>query len=308
MRRKVTIVGAGHVGATTAQRVAERQLADVILMDIIEGLPQGKGLDLLESGPIEGFDTRVVGTNDYETTKDSDIAVITAGLARQPGMSRDELLEKNTRVVQDVTANLAARSPNAILIVVTNPLDAMVYTAYKVSGFPKERVIGMAGILDSTRFRTFIAQELHVSVENTHAFVLGGHGDTMVPLPRYSTVAGVPLTDLLDEGTIESLVKRTRGGGGEIVELLKVGSAYYAPSSAITEMIDAILNDRRKVLPCSAYCEGEYGADDIFLGVPVVLGKHGVEKIFEIELTPEEQKQLQRSIDHVKRLVAKIPL
>lgn len=308
MRRKVTIVGAGHVGATTAQRVAERQLADVILMDIIEGLPQGKGLDLLESGPIEGFDTRVVGTNDYDTTKDSDIAVIVAGLPRQPGMSRDELLEKNTRIVRDVTANLAARSPNAILIVVTNPLDAMVYTAYKVSGFPKERVIGMAGILDSTRFRTFIAQELHVSVENTHAFVLGGHGDTMVPLPRYSTVAGVPLTDLLDEGTIQSLVKRTRGGGGEIVELLKAGSAYYAPSSAITEMIDAILNDRRKVLPCSAYCEGEYGADDIFLGVPVVLGRHGVEKIFEIELTPEEQKQLQRSIDHVKILVAKIPL
>ena len=303
MRHKISIIGAGHVGATAAHMIAERRLGDVVLVDIIEGLPQGKGLDLMEATPIMKVDARIIGTNDYKDTADSDIVVITAGVARKPGMSRDDLLAINAKIVREVTERVVEQSPNAIIIVVTNPLDAMAYLAFKVSGFPKNRVMGMAGVLDSARFRTFIALELNVSVENVHAFVLGGHGDDMVPLPRYSTVAGVPLTDLLDSETIERLVERTRKGGGEIVGLLKTGSAYYAPGASIMEMVEAILLDRRKILPCAAYCEGEYGAQGVFLGVPVVLGERGIEKIFEIKLRPEEQEALNRSIASVKRLI-----
>ncbi|MCS7312192.1 MAG: malate dehydrogenase [Acidobacteria bacterium] len=303
MRRKVTIVGAGQVGATVAHMIAERGLADVVLVDIIEGLPQGKGLDLQEAAPILRFDTRVIGTNDYRDVADSDIVVITAGVPRKPGMSRSDLLETNAAIVRDVVEKVVAVAPGAILIVVTNPLDAMAYLAYRVSGLPKERVIGMAGVLDSARFRTFIALELGISVENVHAFVLGGHGDEMVPLPRYSTVAGVPITHLLPRERIEALIERTRRGGGEIVDLLKTGSAFYAPAASILEMVDAIVHDRHKILPCSVYCEGEYGAHGVFLGVPVVLGARGVERVFQIELLPEEQDALQRSIQAVRELV-----
>jgi len=303
MRRKITVVGAGHVGATTAHMIAERGLADVVLVDIIEGLPQGKGLDLQEAAPILRFDTRVIGTNDYRDVADSDIVIITAGVPRKPGMSRSDLLKTNAAIVRDVVEKVVAVAPRAILIVVTNPLDAMAYLAYRVSGFPKERVIGMAGVLDSARFRTFIALELGVSVENVHAFVLGGHGDEMVPLPRYSTVAGVPITHLLPRERIEALVERTRRGGGEIVELLKTGSAFYAPAASILEMVDAIVHDRHKILPCSVYCEGEYGAHGVFLGVPVVLGARGVERIFQIELLPEEQAALRRSIQAVREQI-----
>lgn len=306
MRKKISIIGAGNVGATTAHVIAERGAGDVVLVDIIEGLPQGKGLDLQEALPILNVDARITGTQSYEDTKDSDIVIITAGLPRKPGMSRDDLLATNAKIVSEVTRQVAFYSPNSILIIVTNPLDAMAYLAYKISKFPSHRVLGMAGVLDSARFRAFIAMELNVSVENIHAFVLGGHGDDMVPLPRYSTVAGVPLTDLMDETTIQRIVDRTRKGGGEIVSLLKTGSAFYAPAAAIYDMVDAILNDRRKILPCAVYCQGEYGAHDIFFGVPAILGNRGVEKIFEIQLLPDEKTALDKSIQSVQSLVDKL--
>ena len=303
MRFKVTVVGSGNVGATAAQRLAEKGYADVVLVDIIEGVPQGKALDLMESGPVEGYDGRVVGSNSYEQTAGSDVVVITAGLARKPGMSRDDLLLKNYEIVAGCTREVVKHSPKCILVVVSNPLDAMAQVALKVSGFPRERVVGMAGVLDSARFRTFIALELGVSVENVHALVMGGHGDTMVPLPRFSTVAGVPITELMNADTIARLVTRTANGGAEIVALLKTGSAYYAPSSSVVEMVDSILLDRRKILPCSAYLQGEYGIRDLFVGVPVKLGSRGIEQIIELKLTTEERAMLQKSADAVAELV-----
>ena len=303
MRKKVTVVGAGMVGGTTAHRLADKELCDVVLTDIIEGMPQGKGLDLAESAPIEGYDSRVVGTNDYKDTVNSDIVVITAGLPRKPGMSRDDLLKKNYEIVKATTEQVVKYSPESILIVVSNPLDAMVQTAFRVSGFSKNRVLGMAGVLDSARMRTFIAQELDVSVENVTAFVLGGHGDTMVPLARYSTVAGIPLPDLLPADRIEAIIKRTQNGGAEIVNLLKTGSAFYAPSAAIVEMVEAILRDKKKILPCAAYLEGEYGIRGLYVGVPVKLGARGVEKVIEVKLTAEENAALQKSAAAVKELV-----
>jgi malate dehydrogenase len=301
-RRKVTVVGAGNVGATVAQRVAEKKLADVVLIDIIEGTPQGKALDLAESGPVEGYDCNIVGSNNYADTANSDIVVITAGVPRKPGMSRDDLLKTNYNIVKGVTEQAVANSPNCIIIVVSNPLDAMAQTALRVSKFPKNRVIGMAGVLDSARFRTFIGMELKVSVENIHAFVLGGHGDTMVPLPRYSTVSGIPITELLPKETIDRLVQRTRDGGAEIVGLLKT-SAWYAPGSSVVEMVDVILNDRKKILPCAAYLDGEYGVSGLFVGVPVKLGSKGIEQIIEITLTLEERAALQKSAAAVKELI-----
>lgn len=302
-RRKVSIVGAGNVGATAGQRILDKQLADVVLIDIIEGVPQGKALDLAESAPIEGYDCRATGTNNYADTANSDIVVITAGIPRKPGMSRDDLLKTNYGIVKGVTELVVKNSPKCIIIVVSNPLDAMVQTAYRVSGFPKERVIGMAGVLDSARFRTFIGMELNVSVENVHAFVLGGHGDTMVPLPRYSTVSGIPITELLPKETIDRISRRARDGGAEIVGLLKT-SAWYAPSSAIVDMVDAILNDRKKILPCAAYLEGEYGISGLYVGVPVKLGARGIEQVIEINLTLEERAALQKSAAAVKELVS----
>ena len=303
MNRKVTVIGSGNVGATAARRIATKELADVVLLDILEGIPQGKGLDMLEANPVEGSDACVLGTNDYADTADSDVVVITAGLARKPGMSRDDLLLKNKNIIKDVTENVVKHSPNCILIPVTNPLDAMCQVVFRVSGFPRERVVGMAGILDSARMRAFIAMELGVSVENTHAFVLGGHGDTMVPLPRYSTVAGIPITELMDSATLDALVKRTAAGGGEIVKLLGSGSAYYAPGSAIVEMVEAILKDKKKILPCATFLQGEYGIEGLFVGVPVKLGARGVEDIIQIELTADEQAALRKSADAVKELV-----
>jgi len=306
MRKKVTIVGSGNVGATAAHWIASKELADVVLIDIIEGVPQGKGLDLLEAMPIEKRDSHVLGTNDYADTAKSDIVVITAGIPRKPGMSRDDLLNTNYKIMSDVVGKVVANSPDCILIVVSNPLDAMAQAAYKISKFPRERVIGMAGVLDSSRFRTFIAEELKVSVENVTAFVLGGHGDTMVPLPRYSTVAGIPITELMTKETIDRLVQRTRDGGAEIVKHLKTGSAYYAPSAAVTEMVEAILKDKKKILPCAAYLEGEYGVHGLFVGVPCKLGEKGLEEIIQIKLTPEEQAGLKKSADAVQELVAVI--
>jgi malate dehydrogenase len=303
MRKKVTIVGSGNVGATAAHWIAAKELADVVLVDIVEGIPQGKGLDLMEAMPIEKRDSRVIGTNDYADTANSDIVVITAGIPRKPGMSRDDLLNTNFKIMQDVVGKVVANSPSCILIVVSNPLDAMAQAAYKISKFSRNRVIGMAGVLDSARFRTFIAEELKVSVENVTAFVLGGHGDTMVPLTRYSTVAGIPITELMDKPTIERLVQRTRDGGAEIVKYLKTGSAYYAPSAATAEMVEAILKDKKKILPCAAYLEGEYGINGLFVGVPCKLGERGLEQIIQIKLTPEEQSALQKSADAVKELV-----
>ena len=302
-RNKVTVIGAGNVGATTAQRIAEAGLADVVLVDIVDGLPQGKGLDLAEAAPVVGHDARVLGTNDYADTAGSDIIVVTSGLARQPGMSRDDLLTKNAGIVRSVVEQAAKASPDAILIVVTNPLDAMCHVAMEASGFPRERVIGMAGVLDSARFRTFIAQELGVSVEDTHAFVLGGHGDTMVPLSRYSTVAGVPITELLPADRLKALEERTANGGAEVVALLKTGSAFYAPAGGAFEMVEAILLDRKRVLPCAVMLRGEFGVDGLFVGVPVVLGAAGMERVFEIKLTAEEQAAFQRSADAVRELV-----
>jgi malate dehydrogenase len=306
-RHKVTVVGAGNVGATTAQRIAEAALADVVLIDIIDGLPQGKALDLGEAAPVVGHDARLVGTNDYADTAGSDVVVITSGLARQPGMSRDDLLMKNAGIVRSVVEQAVKHSPDAILIVVTNPLDAMCHVALTASGFPRERVLGMAGVLDSARFRTFIAQELGVSVEDTHAFVLGGHGDTMVPLPRYSTVAGVPITELLSPERVAALAERTANGGAEVVALLKTGSAYYAPAASIFEMVEAILLDRKRVLPCAVLLRGEFGVDGLFVGVPAVLGAGGLERVFEISLTAEEQAAFAKSAAAVEELVAKLP-
>ena len=303
MRSKVTVVGAGHVGATTALRLVEQQLADVVLVDILEGIPQGKALDLLEAGPVQGYDFMLTGSNDYASSRDSDIVVITAGLPRKPGMSRDDLLLKNAAIVKGVTAEVAQNSPDAIIIVVSNPLDAMCHVAKWVSGFSRQKVVGMAGILDSARFRTFIAQELNVSTENTHAFVLGGHGDTMVPLVRYSTVAGIPITELISKDRLEALIQRTRDGGAEIVKLLKEGSAYYAPSAAIAEMVEAILRDKKKILPCAACLEGEYGISGLFLGVPIKLGSDGVEDILQINLSTDEKAELQKSAAGVEELV-----
>ncbi len=302
-RNKVTVIGAGNVGATTAQRIAEAGLADVVLVDIVDGLPQGKALDLAEAAPVVSHDAGVVGTNDYADSAGSDVIVVTSGLARQPGMSRDDLLTKNAGIVRSVVEQAAQVSPDAIIVVVTNPLDAMCHVAMDASGFPRERVIGMAGVLDSARFRTFIAQELGVSVEDTHAFVLGGHGDTMVPLSRYSTVAGVPITELLPAERVTALEERTANGGAEIVALLKTGSAFYAPAAGAFEMVEAILLDRKRVLPCAVRLQGEFGVDGLFVGVPVVLGRAGMERVFEIELTDAEQVAFQRSADAVRELV-----
>ena len=307
-RPKITVVGAGHVGASVAQYAVERELGDVVLVDVVEGIPQGKALDLLQAGPIHRYDSMVSGSNGYDETADSDVVVITAGLARKPGMTRDDLLFKNAEIVGSVVEQVVARSKHAILVLVTNPLDAMVQLAWKKSGFPHKRVIGMAGVLDSARFRTFIARELDVSVENVTAFVLGGHGDTMVPLPRYSTVAGIPITDLLSAETIEALVKRTANGGAEIVHHLKTGSAYYAPAAAAVEMVEAILKDKKKILPCAAYLEGQYRTKGLYVGVPVKLGRGGVEEIIEIQLKPDEQAAFDKSAAAVRELVEKLKL
>ncbi|MXZ71738.1 MAG: malate dehydrogenase [Acidobacteria bacterium] len=303
MNRKVSVIGSGNVGATAARSIADKELADVVILDILEGIPQGKGLDMLEACPVEGSDARVLGTNDYADTAGSDIVVITAGLARKPGMSRDDLLQKNTSIIRSVTEEVMKHSPGCIVIPVTNPLDAMAQVVYRVSGLPRERVIGMAGVLDSARMRAFIAEALDVSVENTHAFVLGGHGDTMVPLPRYSTVAGIPITELLDAATVDAIVQRTAHGGAEIVKLLGTGSAYYAPGSAVVEMVESILKDKKKVLPCSVFLQGEYGISDLFVGVPCKLGANGLEEIVQIELTTDESAALQKSASAVQELV-----
>jgi malate dehydrogenase len=302
MQQKVTVVGAGNVGAMVAQRIVERELADVVVVDILEGIPQGKALDMMESAPVERFDAKISGSNGYDETSGSDVVVITAGLARKPGMTRDDLVLKNSEIVGGVVREIVKRSPNSILIVVSNPLDAMCEVTRRVSGFPRERVFGMAGILDSARMRWFIAEELKVSVENVHAFVLGGHGDTMVPLPRYSTVAGIPLPELLPKETIDRIVQRTRDGGIEIVNYYKTGSAYYAPSAAAAEMVDAVLKDKKKILPCAAYLQGEYGMSDVYLGVPVKLGRRGVEEIVQIELKDDEKAALEKSANAVREL------
>ncbi len=306
MRKKVSIVGAGNVGATAAHWIASKELADVVLVDIAEGIPQGKALDLLEAMPIEKRDVHVTGSNDYAETAHSDIVVITAGLPRKPGMSRDDLLHTNFKIMSDVVAKVVAQSPEAILIIVSNPLDAMAQAAFRQSGFNRERVIGMAGVLDSARFRTFIAEELNVSVENVTAFVLGGHGDTMVPLARYSSVAGIPITELIPADRLEALIQRTRDGGAEIVKYLKTGSAFYAPSAATVEMVEAILKDKKKILPCAVYLQGEYGIDGFYIGVPCKLGAAGLEQIVEIKLTAEEDAALKKSAAAVKELCAVI--
>jgi malate dehydrogenase len=299
---KITVIGAGNVGATTAQRLAEKEFGDIVLVDIVEGLPQGKGLDLMEAGPIYNYDCKIIGTNSYEETDNSDLVVITSGLPRKPGMSRDDLVKVNTDIVMSVVGQVVEKSPDAILIVVSNPLDVMTYVTYKVSKFPRERVIGMAGVLDTSRMRNFIAMELNVSVENVHTFVLGGHGDTMVPLVRYTTVAGIPVTELIPEDRLDAIVKRTRDGGAEIISLLKTESAFYAPAASIVEMIDSIVKDKKKILPCTVLCNGEYGFDDIFIGLPVKLGKRGLEQIIEIKLNKEESEALKKSADAVKKL------
>jgi malate dehydrogenase len=303
MRQKITVVGAGHVGATTAQRLAERDYADLVLVDIVEGLPQGKSLDLNQAGPVVGYEPNMIGTNGYEETSGSDIVVITSGLPRKPGMSRDDLLAANKEIVAEVTKEVAGRSPDAIIICVTNPLDAMCHVTLEASEFPRQRVVGMAGILDSARFRTFLAWELGVSVRDVTGFVLGGHGDTMVPVTSYTNVAGVPVSQRIDKMRLDEIVQRTRDGGAEVVKLLKAGSAYYAPAAAVAEMIDSIVLDQKRVLPCAAYCDGEYGVEGLFVGVPVKLGREGVEEILEIDLSDEEKQDLQRSAGAVRELV-----
>jgi len=308
MRKKITIVGAGNVGATAAHWACTKELGDIVLVDVIEGVPQGKALDLQEAGPIEGYDAKVIGSNTYEETAGSDVVVITAGIARKPGMSREDLLDTNTRIVKEVTEQVGARSPQSILIVVSNPLDVMAYVALRASRFPKNRVIGMAGVLDTARFRTFIAMELGVSVEDVQAFVLGGHGDSMVPLVRYSNVGGIPIEKLLTREQIDRIVERTRKGGGEIVSLLKTGSAYYAPSAAVIQMVEAILKDKKRILPCAAYLEGEYGIHGVYVGVPILLGAQGMEKIFEIELTKEESEALKTSAEEVRKSMERLTL
>src|SRR5713226_3399861 len=307
MKTKVTVVGGGNVGATVAQGIALKELADVVLVDIVEGVPQGKTLDLMETAPVEKYDAILSGTNSYDGTENSDVAVVTAALTRKPGMSRDDLLWKNEEIVAGVTREIVQRSPNCILIVVSNPLDAMCEVARRISRFPRERVIGMAGVLDSARMRAFIAMELNVYVENTHAFVLGGHGDTMVPLPRYSTVAGIPITELLSKERIDAIVDRTRNGGAEIVNLLKT-SAWYAPGASAVEMVEAILKDKRKILPCAAYLQGEYGIRGLYVGVPIKLSRNGLEQVIEIKLTAEERAALDKSTAAVKELVDKLKI
>lgn len=303
MRKKVSVIGAGHVGEVTAFKIAERELADVVLLDVVEDMPIGKGLDIREGGPVGRYDSHIIGTNSYEDTANSDIVVITAGKPRTPGMSRDELVGTNFSIVKAVTEQVVKNSPKCMLLVVSNPLDAMVYTAYKISGFPKNRVFGMAGILDTTRFRAFISMELNVSVDNIHALVLGGHGDTMVPIARYTTVAGIPLSHFLPQDRLEALIERTRKGGGEIVKYLKTGSAYYAPSLAVTEMVESIILDKKKILPCAAYLEGEYGIHDLYFGVPIKLGANGVEEIIEIDLTDAEKDAIKNSEEAVRSVV-----
>ena len=302
-KSKVTVVGAGNVGGTTAQRLAERNYADVVLVDIVEGLPQGKALDILESGPVLGFDSNVTGTNSYEETAGSDVVVITSGSPRKPGMSRDDLLKTNQNIVGSVTAEIVKHSPDAILVMVANPLDAMCHVAMETSGFPRERIVGMAGILDTARYRTFIAQELGVSVRDVFALVLGGHGDTMVPLPSMATVGGVSITDLMPKDRVDAIVDRARNGGAEIVGLLQSGSAFYAPSAAAVEMVDAILQDQKRILPCAAYLQGEYGLNDLFVGVPVKLGANGIEEVVELDLAESERSALEKSADSVRELV-----
>ncbi len=303
MRKKITVVGGGNVGASAAVNLAAKELGDVVLVDVVEGVPQGKGLDMAQMGPVEGYDVEITGANDYAPTANSDVVVITAGLARKPGMSRDDLLMANYEVVKSVTEQVVKHSPNAILVLVTNPLDAMCTVAHHVSKFPKNRVIGMAGVLDSARFRTFIARELSVSVENVTAVVLGGHGDTMVPITRLSNVSGIPLSELIPADRLAAIVDRTRNGGAEIVKFLKTGSAYYAPSAAAVEMVESILKDKKKILPCAALLEGEYGIHGLFVGVPVKLGSNGIEKIYELKLTDEEKAMLTKSAGAVKELV-----
>jgi len=303
-RAKITVIGAGNVGATCAHWAASKELGDVVLVDIVEGMPQGKALDLAEAAPVEGYDARIIGTNSYEETAGSDVIIITSGLARKPGMSRDDLIAKNTEIVSSVTAEAAKRSPEAVIIVVSNPLDAMVYVAWKKSGFPAHRVIGQAGVLDTARYRAFIAMELGCSVEDITALLIGGHGDDMVPLPRYTSVAGIPLPDLLPKSKIDAIVERTRKGGGEIVSLLKTGSAYYAPSAASVQMAESIIRDKKRILPCAVYCDREYSVGGYFVGVPCVLGSKGVERIVEVPLNPEEKAMLDVSVSHVKELVA----
>ena len=308
MRNKITIVGAGFVGATAAHWCAAKELGDVVLFDIVDGMPQGKALDLLQAGPVEGYDLHILGTNDYADTANSDVVVVTAGLPRKPGMTREDLVSVNAKIIRGVIENVVAHSPNAIVILVTNPLDTMTYLAKKVSGLPRERIIGQAGILDGARMRAFISMELNVSVENIHAFVLGGHGDEMVPLARYSTVAGIPITELLPPERIEAIMDRTRKGGGEIVSLLKQGSAFFAPSAATMQMVEAILKDRKMILPCSVYLEGEYGLSDICFGVPVKLGRKGVEQIIQIELTDDEQAAMEKSAALIRSSMAALEL
>ncbi len=307
-RKKISIIGAGFVGATAAHWAAEKELGDVVLVDIIEGLPQGKALDLFQAGPIEGFDARVIGTNGYEETRDSDVVIVTSGVPRKPGMSREDLLEINKKIIESVVREVVERSPDAILIIVTNPLDTMTYLAFRKSGFPKQRVIGMAGVLDTARFKAFIAMELGVSVEDIQALLLGGHGDEMVPLPRYTTISGIPLSQLLPKETIDRLVDRTRKGGGEIVNLLKTGSAFYAPSAAAVQMTEAILKDKKRILPCCVYLDGEYGLKDICFGVPIKLGAGGVESIIELPLTEEEMALVARSAESVKKSIGELKL
>lgn len=307
-RKKISIIGAGFVGATAAHWAAEKELGDVVIVDIIEGLPQGKALDLFEASPIEGFDARVVGTNGFEETRGSDVVIVTSGVPRKPGMSREDLLDINKKIIESVVAQVVEKSPNAILIMVTNPLDTMTYLALRKSGFPRERVMGMAGVLDTARFRAFIAMELGVSVEDIQALLLGGHGDEMVPLPRYTTVSGIPLSQLLSKDTIDKLVDRTRKGGGEIVNLLKTGSAFYAPSAGAVQMAEAILKDKKRILPCCVYLNGEYGLKDICFGVPVRLGTKGIESIIQLELTEEEKKLLAKSAESVKKSIAELKL
>lgn len=303
MRKKITVIGAGHVGEVTAFKIAEKELGDVVLLDVIEDMPIGKGLDMREGGPVGQYDSAITGTNSYADTANSDIVVITAGKPRTPGMSRDELLDANVKIVKPVTEEVIKYSPNAMLLVVSNPLDAMAYTAFKVSGFPKNRVFGMAGILDTTRFRAFISMELNVSVENIQALVLGGHGDTMVPIARYTTISGIPLTHFLPQDRIDAIIDRTRKGGGEIVKYLKTGSAYYAPSLAVAEMVESVIKDKKKILPCAAYLEGEYGINDLYFGVPIKLGANGVEEIIEIDLTDEEKEMIKNSEAAVRTVV-----
>ena len=308
MRKKITIVGAGNVGATAAHWAAERELGDIVLLDIVAGIPQGKALDLMEARPVEDFDVTITGTNNYEDTKDSDVVIITAGLPRKPGMSREDLVQKNREIVEAVTRQIVAYSPQCFIIVVSNPLDTMAYLAYKVSGFSRNRVMGMAGVLDSARFKTFIAMELNISVEEVQAFVLGGHGDEMVPLIRYSTVAGIPISQLIAEDRIQAIVERTRKAGGEIVNLLKTGSAFYSPAASAIQMAEAILKDKRRILPCAVYLQGEYGLHDLFFGVPVILGAGGAEKIIEASLTAEEKAAVEKSAREVKESITKLNL